>query len=362
MFEKTNEMLDSFLQMGIPGMDLLVYKNGQPILRSLKGTADREGTIPLTGKERYAMYSMSKPITCTCAMQLWEKGLFSLEDPLSEYLPEFRNMQVRGADGLENAKNPILIRHLFEMTAGLNYDFTAPWVEKVKNATAGACHTREAIRFLAEEPLDFEPGHSWKYSLCHDVLAVLVEVISGTLFRDYVREHVFAPLGMDRSTFYLPTEEYCLLAPHYRYLRETGEYVTENLPPRHKLGPEYDAGGGGLISTVEDYIRFAEALRLGDVVLGKDTIRLMATDRMNEQTRQARKGKKYGYGLGLRCPRLDEVTPYTDFGWSGAAGAYLAVDIPRGISMVYVQHVAAPPNGPLRSVLYQTLAEEVDHM
>ena len=122
MFEKTKKLCDSFLEMGVPGFDLAVYKDGECVLRYMGGYSDLENKIPMKGNERYNIYSCSKPINCVAAMQLWEKGLFSLDDKLSDYMPEFNEMSVRVEGGIKKAERPILIKHLFEMTVGFDYN------------------------------------------------------------------------------------------------------------------------------------------------------------------------------------------------------------------------------------------------
>jgi len=126
MFERTDALLDLFLEMGIPGNDIAVYRDGTCIHRLYGGFSDLENKIPMNGQERYNIYSCSKLITCTAALQLWEKGLYSLDDPLYHYLPEYEKMQVQTEQGLKQSEKPILIRHLFEMTAGFSYDVTSP--------------------------------------------------------------------------------------------------------------------------------------------------------------------------------------------------------------------------------------------
>ena len=220
MFPKLKEFLDSFLPMGVPGFDMLIYKGGKCIWRYMNGYSDYENKIPMKGDERYNIYSASKPITVTAAMQLYEKKGFKLDDALYEYLPEFRDMTVKTEDGLRKAKNIIRVRDIFTMSAGLNYNLRTPSLELAKQETNGRCPTRETMKYLAQEPLDFEPGTRWQYSLCHDVVAALTEVVSGMKFEDYVRENIFEPLGMKRSTFMLPEEEKEGLAEQYRFNAE----------------------------------------------------------------------------------------------------------------------------------------------
>ena len=202
--------------MGVPGFDLAVYKDGECVLRYMGGYSDLENKISMTGNERYNIYSCSKPITCVAAMQLWEKGLFSLDDKLSDYMPEFNEMSVRVEGGIKKAERPILIKHLFEMTAGFDYNTGSQSIKKAQAATDGRCPTREVMTYLAKEPLCFEP------------------------------------LGMNHSTFLLPDCEQDTLAIQYRFDAETKKAVNcgKNIQG-YKLGTEYASGGAGCISTVD---------------------------------------------------------------------------------------------------------------
>ena len=357
MFEQTKALCNSFLRIGIPGFDLAVWQNGRCVLRHMGGFSDPEKKIPINGTETYYIYSCSKPITCAAALQLWEQGLFSLEDPLSKFLPEFSHMMVATPDGLRNARQPILIRHLFEMTAGFSYDIHSPHLEDFRTASNGQCPTREAIRALAAEPLLFEPGAQWNYSLCHDVLAALVEVLSGQLFEDYVQAHIFRPLGMNDSTFLPSKADFSRLARHYQYDAETHTYIDLGTINQYILGSAYASGGAGCVSTVDDYMKFLEALRVGDTILKKETVALMATGRLNEQQAQTfTHGKAHGFGLGVRTPKAGIST---DFGWGGAAGAYLAVDLTHHISLYYAQHVLTSPVQSAREQIFDAVLADL---
>ena len=173
----------------------------------MNGYSDLENKIKIDGKEKYNIYSCSKVITCTAALQLFEKGMFSLEDKLSDYMPEFKNMTVKTDDGVKKAENSILIKHLFEMTAGFSYDVFSTELKKAISETKGKCPTREVMKYLAKEPLLFEPGDRWEYSLCHDVLAAFVEVVSGEKYEKYVKKNIFDVIGMNNSTFMMMYEE-----------------------------------------------------------------------------------------------------------------------------------------------------------
>ena len=358
MFEQTKALCQHFLKMGIPCFDLIVYKDGECILRHMGGYSDPENKIPMKGNEKFHIYSCSKLITCTAAMQLWEKGMFSLDDNVSDYLPAFAEMTVKTENGIQKAKNPIKIRHLFQMTSGMTYEMHTPELEEYYNIPGNHCPTVETVNMFARTPLAFEPGEGWKYGLSHDVLGALVEVLSGEKFEIYVKKHIFDPLGMKNSDFLHPLEDWEGFAKQYIYNQETRQFVPAWRFWCH-LGKEFASGGGGCTSTVEDYIKFLEALRVGDVILKKETIAMMATDYLTDRQRE-----KYtygtvniGYGLGMRAPRKDAV--HKEFGWAGAAGAYASVDPELNISFYYSQHVLKQPNRHLRPWLYKAIRADL---
>lgn len=348
MFTKLTEFLDSQLDSGIPGFDFILYHDGKCVYRHMNGYSDYENKIKMKGDERYNIYSCSKLITCTSALMLFERGMFKLEDKLSDYMPEFKDMTVRQPDGtITDAKNPITIRDLFRMTAGFTYDLTLPSIIKGKAETDGKCPTREMMKYIAKEPLAFEPSEGWQYSICHDVLAALVEVISGNRFGNFVKQNIFDPMGMTHTTFLLPDNELDTISPQYRYDDQKG--VLErvgNEVQTYKLGSEFESGGAGCISTIEDYIKFIEGIRTFRL-LSEDTVKLLSTDTLSQELfdnyyLEQFKTRGYGYGLGVRCYRAG--SDITDFGWDGAAGSHYAIYIENKITLVYTQHVLNSPN------------------
>lgn len=358
MFEKTKKFCDSFLDLGVPGFDLAVYKSGECILRYMNGYSDFENKIKINGKEKYNVYSCSKIITCTAALILMEQGCFSLDDKLSDYMPEFENMTVKTENGIEMAKNPILIRNLFDMTAGFSYDTQSSQILKCIEETNGKCPTREVMKYLAKEPLCFEPGTRWQYSLCHDILAALIEIVTGLKFEDYTKKYIFDVIGMNNTTFMLPDDEVESVACQYRF--ENGKLVNigKNIPI-FKLGTEYASGGAGAISTVDDFIKFLEALRKGELLNSK-TLQLMITDQLPNEIKHTYwtpETQDYGYGLGVRCPIGDKIC--VDFGWGGAASAYMAVDLKNEITIYFAGHLLSSPAQSLRSKLYRFIRAEI---
>ena len=355
MFKKLKALCDSFLEMGVPGFDLMVCHKGECVLRYMDGYCDRENKIPMKGNERYNIYSCSKPITVVAAMQLWEKGLFDLEDNLSDYFPEYADVKVRSANGPVPANKPIQIRELFQMTAGFSYDLRSPKLEQLRIDTDGKCPTREVARALAQEPLYNQPGDRYMYSLSHDVLAALVEHISGQPFAQYVKEHIFAPIGMTHSDFLLPMEKYSQVVPLYVNISGEVKLRASGNVSEYRLGTEHASGGAGCVSTVEDYMKFLEALRVGEKLIKRSTLEKILTTTINENQARTYPRTDYHYGLGMRVPK--EGCWPKDFGWGGAAGAYLAVDPDRELSLFYAQHVVAAPNKDLRWLLYALAVE-----
>ena len=358
MFEQTKALCQHFLDMGIPAFDLIIYKDGECVLRHMGGYANPKEKKPMQGKEKFFIFSCSKLLTCTAAMQLWEKGMFSLEDNLSDYLPAFKEMTVKTEDGVRKAKNPIKIKHLFQMTSGMTYEVHSPVLDEYYSIPGNNCPTVETINMFATNPLVFDPGEGWKYGLNHDVLGALVEVLSGEKFEAYVKAHIFDPLGMVHSDFLHPIGNWDGFATMYQYKRKLGQFFPLT---RHwyQLGSEFSGGGGSCVSTVEDYIKFLEALRVGDVILKKETIAMMATDYLTDQQRAMYSygTENTGYGLGMRAPRKDAV--HKEFGWAGATGAYASVDPELNVSFFYVQHVLAPPNRYQRSWLYDAVRADL---
>jgi len=209
-----------------PGVDCIVYKDHKELFRYFTGMSDIENGKEINGNELYLIFSMTKMITVTAALQLYEKGKYIMTDPVYKYLPEFENMKISvdeiyrdsgasvttGDNSSEEstgevsyAKNKITIRDLFTMGAGLDYTLNADYILKAREN--GAKTTRDYVKAIAETVLHFEPGTHYRYSLCHDVLGALIEVWSGEKFGDYVKKNIFDPLGMKNTFFGLQKME-----------------------------------------------------------------------------------------------------------------------------------------------------------
>lgn len=373
-FDKLKNFMDYMAAERTPANAAEVYLNGKSVFKYAAGFSDLERKKPLTGEEYFNIYSCSKITTVTAAIQLLEQGKFLLADPLGEYIPEYKTMYVKQADGtVKEAQKPITIGDLFSMTAGLTYNFETDAFRKARKLTDGKMDTVAVVKCLAEDPLDFEPGTRWQYSLCHDVLAGLVSVVSGMKFRDYVKKNIFGPLEMTQSFYHADEQILNNMAEQYSYVPEGadanfdiveaqkhgavggGTFVNVGKDVSHILGEEYDSGGAGIITTVADYSKLAAALANygeglnGARILSKYSVELMRTHRLNEEQHKSFDWKHlagYGYGLGVRThmdkAKSGSVSNVGEFGWGGAAGASVVVDPEINLAVFYVQHCLNP--------------------
>lgn len=382
-FEYMKNFMDSLTEWIIPGNSVVIYKDGKKVFEYSSGYSDLEKKIKKTGEEQLYIYSCSKVATVTAALQLYEQGKFLLSDPLYEYLPEFKKMYVKDGDRIKAAENPITIRDLFTMTAGLSYATNTPAFEKARKLTDGKMDTRTVIKCLAEEPLLFEPGARWNYSLCHDVLAVLAEVVSGMRFSEYMKKYIFEPLDMNNSYYHTPND--VIISPQYIYEIQDTKNIVELQQKEHTtgvvkraygnelvFGENYDSGGAGIITTVDDYAKFAAALANSGTglnnnrILSSATVKLMKTNQLNEAQRKTmnwRRLRGYGYGLGVRT-LIDKAesgsnSSIGEIGRGGAAGATIIADTEEKVALFYAHHMLNPQEEyyqpRLRNVLYSCL-------
>lgn len=382
-FEYMKNFMNSLTEWIIPGNSVVIYKDGKKVFEYSSGYSDLEKKIKKTGEEQLYIYSCSKVATVTAALQLYEQGKFLLSDPLYEYLPEFKKMYVKDGDRIKAAENPITIRDLFTMTAGLSYATNTPAFEKARKLTDGKMDTRTVIKCLAEEPLLFEPGARWNYSLCHDVLAVLAEVVSGMRFSEYMKKNIFEPLDMNNSYYHAPND--VIISPQYIYEIQDTKNIVELQQKEHTsgvvkraygnelvFGENYDSGGAGIITTVDDYAKFAAALANSGTglnnnrILSSATVKLMKTNQLNEAQRKTmnwRRLRGYGYGLGVRT-LIDKAesgsnSSIGEIGWGGAAGATIIADTEEKVALFYAHHMLNPQEEyyqpRLRNVLYSCL-------
>ena len=384
-FTPMKDFMDRLTSWRIPGNSISVCINNEEVFNYQSGYEDYENKVKMRSDRLFNIYSCSKVATVTAALQLYEKGYFLLDDPLYDFIPEYREMYVKDKNGdVKKAEKPITMRNLFTMTSGLSYNYNSPAFEKAMKITDGNMDTLPVAKCLAEDCLSFEPGEKWQYSLSHDVLGAAVEAISGKRFSEYVRENIFSPLEMNES-YYHNDDVLDRVAQQYCYVNSTESNLVklqsaadnksdgriENMGKkvRHVFGAGYDSGGAGITTSVSDYSKFVSALANGGVgkngerIIASGTIELMRTNQLgSEQMKNFvwSQLKGYGYGLGVRtlidkaksgsCGNLGE------FGWGGAAGATVLVDPDLKLSMFYTHHMLNPQEEyyqpRIRNVLY----------
>ena len=349
-FSKLDKLIDTMPSRGIPACDLAITQYGEPVYRRMAGYADLAGTRPVSDRDLYWIHSATKVITCVAAVRLIEEGKLSLEDPVSRYLPEFAHLTVRTPEGPVPCRTPMTILHLFTMTGGMDYDVTAaPIAEAAARPGAG---TVDIVRAMAAVPLHFEPGTIFKYSLCHDVLGAVVEIVSGMRFSDYLRRTIFDPLEMGDTGFSPTEEQRARFSQAYRYRAADGKAFPCEGHGFDFPGTAYESGGGGLFSCPGDYVRLMSALALGGTakngyrVLRPESVASLEVNRLSVDALAGLVGARlYGYGWGL-CGRVHVNPAYSlsrasvgEFGWDGAAAAFAMVDRPHGIGLFFGTHV-----------------------
>ena len=370
-----------------PGCCINVYKDGKEVFRYQAGYNDLENKVKLTGNELFNMYSCSKVAAAVTGMQMLEKGAFLLDEPLCEFIPEFKDITVKDADGnITKAKNYIKIRHLFTMTAGFNYLINDSLVNKATELGGGKVTTLSFAKALAYQPLNFEAGTRWQYSLCHDVLGAVVEVVTGKRLCDYMKENIFEPLGMNNTSFHIPAEKYSQVAEQYSYevpgetdivrLQMSDATQKGSVVKIHKFnkfevfrGDDFDTAGVGIISNPDDFVKMMAALANngtgvnGERILSPRAVELMKTNQLSEEMLKSFTWPDlhgYGYGLGVRT-LLDKAKNGTlgtlgEFGWSGAVGSTCLADTELNLAMTFSQHILNPREAcycpRLRNVLY----------
>lgn len=391
--------LKAYIDNGdIVGISTLVARRGQVVHRSLIGLMDTIANTPITTDAIFRVYSMTKPVICTALMMLHEEGRFHLDQPISQYLPQFTNQKVLITGGntekLVPVNREILIKDLFTHTSGLSYTFLADAVaEKYRTSgllTDASVSLADTVQSIANHPLLFHPGERWHYSVSIDVLAHLIEVLSCCPLGDFLQDRVFKPLGMDQSGFEVEKAQISDIADIFGNIDLLGkdvgfdELISATTTEPNKLldltntypydNPNHARGGHGLFMTIDDYFRFAQMLLnggelYGNRVLGRKTVELMHCNHLpltllpfglNDLVMWT----GYGFGLGSRVcidPAQTNLTGSVgEFGWAGAAKTYYWVD-PReeiiGIFMSQRLSYFQIPERDFQALVYQALVD-----
>lgn len=344
----------------IAGASVLVYKDGEMCFDKQYGYADIENKKPIEKDTIFRLYSCTKPITATALMILFERGELDLEYPLHKYIPAYEEMKIVDEQGnLTDCKTDITIRDLLNMTSGLVYPggwFEAgrhaePLFEEIisKLGTPDALTTLEIAERMAELPLYFEPGSMWNYGTSADVLGAVIEIISGMKLSEFMKKEIFDPLGMKDTAFYVPSDKWERFSRLYMPT-ENGIALYEGNHlgiSDYKTPPKFESGGAGLVSTVDDYMRFARMLLNGGElegvrILSENTVSFMTQNHMTDQqyySMQYGSTKGYGYGSFMRVLKNTALATTNgdegEYGWDGWTGTYFTVNPKKNLIIVY---------------------------
>ena len=381
----------------IAGCQVAVTRHGHMAYFRSFGQMDRERNKPMADDTIFRIYSMSKPITSVALMMLYEQGYFQLDDAVSRYIPEWRDHKVWVAgDGdrmeLVAPNTPMTFRHVLSHSGGLTYGsllaaLGAPddghpvdkaYAEhKVRRGHGETLH--DFAMKLAKVPLRYHPGERWMYSLATDVCGYLVEAISGQRFDHYLQEHIFGPLRMKDTGFVVAADKVSRFAANYQRLpNKTLRLVDDPETSDYLKQPSFLSGGGGLVSTTADYLRFCDMLRRGGEldgarILGPRTIGLMRKNHLaggQDLTQMAIGGfsetanQGVGFGLGFAMT-LNEVTTGTlgegDYYWGGAASTIFWVDPKEDLTVVFMTQLmpsgAFNFRGQLKNIIYSSIVD-----
>lgn len=347
-FSKLDSYLETLKHTGIPACELIITHKGDTVYHKCAGFSNADGTTPTSENDIYWLYSATKVITCIAAMRLVERGIISLDDPVSKYIPEYESLLIHEADGSSHkAKETLRVWHLFTMTGGMTYEkATKNIIEARDRSTVGI------VRAMARDGLVFEPGTHFKYSLCHDVLAAIVEIASGVRYSEYLKRNIFEPLGIVDMGFKPSAEQNSRFSAMYKHHGGTAKAELKKTENSFVLSEEFESGGAGLFGTASEYIKIITALSLGGTarngyqLLTEESVRMMQKNYLCDAALDDFSAtSKFGYGWGL-CGRVHiapvvscSASPVGEFGWDGAAGAYVLIDPENELAIFYVQHV-----------------------
>jgi CubicO group peptidase (beta-lactamase class C family) len=379
-------------QKQIPGAIALIARHGKIAYQESFGMADSESGKPMRLDTIHRIYSMSKPITSVAVMMLYEEGKFQLNDPVALYLPEFARMQVgveekdpqTGQAVLKTvpARRPITIRDLLRHTAGLTYGvFGDTLVDREYRKTKGLMDQNLSafVTQLARLPLLYEPGTRWNYSLSVDVLGRLVEVLSGKSFEQFLQERIFVPLDMQDTGFSVPASKKDRLAQLYITTKEgklqpaavcaTWQECLDKFPTAalsYLEPPALQSGGGGLVSTASDYLRFCQMLLNqgqynGKRLLSRKTVQLMSSDHLGSIPGL---GPGVGFGLGFAVSKAPGEAGMMgspgEYNWGGAAGTKFWIDPQEDLIGIFMMQILMSPTdygSTFRVLTYQAIAD-----
>ncbi|NRB51353.1 MAG: beta-lactamase family protein [Saprospiraceae bacterium] len=352
----------------------VVARKGKVVHMEGYGTTQIGGGTAVTPKTIFRIFSMSKPIVSVALMTLYEDGKFHLDDPVAKYIPSFGKLKVYDNGKMVDLERPMTVEHLLTHTSGLSYGWNPTPVDTMyamANIWEPGRNLEAFVDRIATLPLNFQPGARWEYGVSTDVVGRLVEVISGQPLDKYLQERIFTPLGMVDSGFFVPKDKLDRLATVYAPDGKGGIFPMETpLTNGIKSPTIFFSGGGGLASTPEDYLRFAQMLVNGGEfdgqrILGKKTVELMLMNHLPDGMTVGSTNPGAGFGLGfmvtLNPAHRTEMGSIGEGTWSGLANTFFWVDPKEElVSMVFTQflpHSFYPLHREFKNLVYQSIID-----
>ena len=386
------EHLDTqYLSPGrLPCAVTVVARRGQVVWQQAQGLADVERKVPAEMDTLFRIYSMTKPITSVALMQLYEQGRFLLDDPVHKYIPSWRNLQVYKSGVYPDfvtvpAQRPMTIRDLLTHQSGLSYGFSCRTnVDAAYRQLRLDGHSGLSLEDLIDElsrlPLEFSPGTAWNYSLATDVCGYLIQVLSGQPLDEYFADHILNPLNMSDTFFTVPGDRLDRFAACYQHQPGDTFSLQDDPQTSHFTRPHgYLSGGGGLVSTIGDFYRFAQALANGGEldgarIIGRKTLEFM---RMNHLPNGADlpsvstggfsetpyDGSGFGLGFAVKTDiaRSQTIGSPGEYGWGGMAGTTFFIDPVEDLLVVFMTQLipssAYAVRQELRALVYGALVD-----
>ena len=386
-FYRLDEMMLSQVDSGmIYGGHLRIIKDGIRLYDKCFGMADKARGVSVSDNTIYRLYSMTKPVTAVAAMILYDRGLIDLNDSVCWYLEGFSNQMVETKDGIVPANREVKIIDLLTMTAGLMYPDRNinPSGDKIADlfdeyyrrafSGNGTYSTVEMCNEMGKIPLFAQPGTCWNYSVCADVLGAVVEVVSKKRYGDFLKSEIFTPLGMTDTDFFVPEDKCDRFAEIY-IRGEDGklapcDWQHLGLVYKYTKRPEFEIGGAGLVSTVNDYEKFAQMLLNGGEyngvrIISRKAAQLITHNIITEQQMQTYNWDScigYGYGGLMRTllhPEITTVGCKGEYGWDGWTGNYFCNDPENNLTFMYFIQVCGGngirPIRTLKQAMYAAL-------
>ena len=385
--ERISEVSKSYLaDEKVAGIATMVSRNGKIIYAKAFGERGVDDSKTLKIDDLFRIYSMTKPIVAVAAMQLYEKGMFHLSDPISKFLPELAELSVMDEEGnLTPNEESISMQQLLTHTAGFSYGFSNSKVDQEYNKAElwTSKDSDDFIKRVAALPLHYKPGERWHYSIAVDLTGVIVERLSGMGLDEYLQTHIFEPLGMVDTFFEVPKKKMSRFLPNHYY-----DYGEKSLKTVQETKEKYNAmsnyedvsmfsGGGGLVSTAMDYMLFMEALQNGGIlngnrILGPKTLQYMIRNHLSGSIEQkggagenpldeaSNNGFGFGLGFGLVTNSVNNsiIGSEGEYNWGGAAGTVFWIDPVENISVVSMIQLMSSPwklREDLKVAVYQAL-------